>query len=82
MTQDLYPERQVDVELSDGENDGQKEPADDDAEGKGGSSTELIALNPIRSSMVGQIHHSAVGQVDAVVPSWSGQKKETCPTCF
>jgi hypothetical protein len=79
MTQDLYPKHQVDAELFDGENNGQKEPASDDAEGKGGSSAELIAPNPIRSSAVGQIHHSAPGQVDADIPSGSGQKRKRVP---
>jgi hypothetical protein len=59
MTQDLYPMRQVDVELSDGDNNIQKESAGDDAEDKGGSSTKLIAPSLMRSSVASQSHHSA-----------------------
>jgi hypothetical protein len=62
--------------LSDGDNDGKKVSTGDDAEGKGGSSAELIAPNLIGPSAVGQTHHSATGQVDAAVPLRGGQKRK------
>jgi hypothetical protein len=65
--------------LSDGDNNGQKEFAGDDSEAKGGSSAEPIAPNLIGSSVASQTHHSAVGQVDAAVPSGSGQKSKHVP---
>jgi hypothetical protein len=51
--QDLYPNREVDAELSDEDNNRQKKPAGDDAEGKGAPSVEALAPNPIGSSLAG-----------------------------
>jgi hypothetical protein len=51
--QDLYPNREVDAELSDEDNIRQKKPAGDDAEGKGAPSVEALAPNPIGSSLAG-----------------------------
>jgi hypothetical protein len=47
LIQDLYSDRQVDVELSDGDNNnGQNKPAVNEAKGKGAPLTEPIAPNP------------------------------------
>jgi hypothetical protein len=69
-TQDLYPTSHVDVELSDGDNNGQKESAGDDVKGNVESSAEPIAPNLIGPSAAGQSHHSTV------VNSGSGQKRK------
>jgi hypothetical protein len=69
VIQDLYPARQIDVELSD------NEPACDETEGKGVPSTELIAPNSIESIMTGETLPSAVSQI-ATASSCRGQKKK------
>jgi hypothetical protein len=62
--------------LSDSDNDGQIEPADDDAGGQGAPSTEPIAPNPIGSSMAEQICPSVADQTTTAIPSGSGQQKK------
>jgi hypothetical protein len=65
------------VELSDGDNNGeQNKPAGDEAEGKEAPSSELNAPNPTKSSMVGDVRSSAVGQIGSVSLG-SRQKKKT-----
>jgi hypothetical protein len=64
----LYPDRQVDVELSDGDDNVLKEPTGDDADDGGAASAEHIAPNPIGSNVLGQAHPSVVDQVDATTP--------------
>jgi hypothetical protein len=62
VIQDLYPDRQVDVELSDGENNNESiQPTSDEAEGKAVPSTKPITPNPTKSSVAGDTHPSAVG---------------------
>jgi hypothetical protein len=56
VTQDLYPDREIDVALSDEDNIGLNEPVGDDAEGNGVPSAETLAPNPIRSSSAGETH--------------------------
>jgi hypothetical protein len=56
VIQDLYPDREVDAELPDEDNNGQKEPASDDAGGEGAPSVETLAPNPIGSSLAGEPH--------------------------
>jgi hypothetical protein len=58
--QNLYLDRQVDVELSAGNNNVLKEPAGDDADGGGVTSAEHIAPNSIGSNVLGQAHPSVV----------------------
>jgi hypothetical protein len=54
VIQDLYPDRQVDVELSDDDNNnGQNKPVGDKAEGKEAPSIKSIAPNSTKSSMAG-----------------------------
>jgi hypothetical protein len=79
MTQNLYLDHQADIDLSDGDNDGQKKPAGDDTEGGGASSVEQIATNPIGSSVLGQVPLSATDQVDPTVLSASGQTRKRAP---
>jgi hypothetical protein len=77
VTQDLYPDREIDVALSDEDNIGLNEPVGDDAEGNGVPSAETLAPNPIRSSSAGETHPSATDQVISTAPSGGGQKKKT-----
>jgi hypothetical protein len=51
MAQDFYPDCQIDVELSDKDNNGQKEPIGDDAGGEGAPSVETLTPNLIGSSL-------------------------------
>jgi hypothetical protein len=53
-----------------------KEPAGDDTDGGGATSTECTTPNPIGSNMPGQTHPSVVDQVDATALSASGQKRK------
>jgi hypothetical protein len=75
----LYPNRQIDVELSDDDNNVLKEPADDDADGRGATSAEHVAPNPIDSNLLGQAHPSVVDRVEATAPSTYGQKRKYPP---
>jgi hypothetical protein len=72
----LYPDRLVDVALSDGDDNVLKEPASDDANGGGATSVEHIAPNPISSNVLWQANPSVVDRVDATTPSASGQKRK------
>jgi hypothetical protein len=76
VVQDPYPDRQVNIELSNGDDNGRKEHASDDAEDRGAYLAEPIAPNPISSSVAKQTHPSAAGRVDTTVTSGSGQKKK------
>jgi hypothetical protein len=49
----LYPDCQVDVELSDGDDNVLKEPTGDDTDDGGATSAEHITPNPIGSNVVG-----------------------------
>jgi hypothetical protein len=72
VIQDLYPDRQVDIELSDGDNnDGQNKPTGDEAEGKGAPSTDPIAPNLTNSSALGETHPSAVCQISVASSGFS-----------
>jgi hypothetical protein len=76
VVQDLYPERQVDVELSNGDNNGRKESAGDDAEDKGASLAEPIAPNLISYGVAGQTHAPTADRIDPTVASGSGHKRK------
>jgi hypothetical protein len=76
MVEDLYPNHQVDVELSDGDNNGRKESASDDTEDKGTPLAKPIAPNSISSGMAGQTHPSTADQVDTTVASGGGHKSK------
>jgi hypothetical protein len=54
VTQDLYPDREIDVALSDEDNAGPNEPVGDDAGGNRAPSTETLAPNPIGSAQQGK----------------------------
>jgi hypothetical protein len=62
--------------LSDGDYDGQNKPAGDGARGQGVPSTELIAPNPIGSSMAEQICPSAAERTTTAIPSDTDQQKK------
>jgi hypothetical protein len=74
--QDLYPDREVDAELSDEDDIGQKEPTGDDAEGEGAPAVETLAPNLIRFSSVGESRPSAADQTTTTTPSGGGQRKK------
>jgi hypothetical protein len=76
MTQDLYPKRQVDVEVSDEDNNGQKELVGNDAGGVGAPSVETFTPNPIGSSATETLRPSAIDQTITTTPSSSRQKKK------
>jgi hypothetical protein len=76
VTQDHYPECQVDVDVSDEDNNGLKEPVGDDAGGVGAPSVETFAPNLIRSSTAETPHPSAADQTITTTPSGSGQKRK------
>jgi hypothetical protein len=79
MIQNLYPDHQIDVELSDGDNNGRSKPSSDDTEGGGAPLVEQIIPNPIGSSALEQVHTSVADQVDTTVPSTSKQKRKRTP---
>jgi hypothetical protein len=72
VIQDLYPDREIDVELSDEDNNGQKEPAGDDVEGEGAPPVETLSPNLIGSSMVDTPRPSTADQTTTTAPSSSG----------
>jgi hypothetical protein len=76
MAQDLYPDCQANVELSDGDNNRMIESIGNDAEGKGASSTELIAPNLISSGVAVQTHPSAANRVDTTTALGSLHKRK------
>jgi hypothetical protein len=80
--QNLYPDRQVDAELSDGDDNVLKEPTSDDTDDGGATSAEHIAPNLIRSNVVGQAHPIVADQVDATATSTGGQKRKCPPPAF
>jgi hypothetical protein len=76
--QNLYPDRLVDVKLSDGVDNVPKEPTCDDADDGGATLVKHITPNLIGSNVVGQAHPSVVDRVDAIAPLTDGQKNK-CP---
>jgi hypothetical protein len=76
VIQDLYPDREVDAELSNEDNIGQKDPAGDDAEGEGAPSVEALAPNPIGSSLVGEPCPSTADQTATAAPFSIGKWKK------
>jgi hypothetical protein len=65
--QDHYPDRQVDVELFDGNNNNeQNKPTSNEVEGKQAPSIEPIAPNPTESSVAGDTCPSAIDQICVV----------------
>jgi hypothetical protein len=77
VIQDLYPDQEIDVALSDEDNVGPSEPVGDDARGNGAPLVETLAPNPIRSSSAGETHPSAADQAASTAPSGEDQKKNT-----
>jgi hypothetical protein len=76
IIQDLHPDREIDVEMSDEDNNGQNELAGDDAGGDGAPSVETLAPNPIGSSLAGESCPSATDRTTTTAPSSGGQKKK------
>jgi nitrogen fixation-related uncharacterized protein len=75
VTQDLYPDQEIDIALSNEDNAESNEPNGDDAGGNGAPSAETLAPNPIGSNSVGETRPSAIDQVVPTTPSDGGQKK-------
>jgi hypothetical protein len=69
------PNHEVDAELSDEDNIGQKAPTSDEAEGKGAPSVEALAPNPISSSLAGEPCPSTANQTTTAAPYGVGKKK-------
>jgi hypothetical protein len=63
--------------LSDGDKDGQNEPAGDDAGGQGAPSTESIAPNLIGSGMMEQIRSSAPIKLQWLVLQAASKRKRS-----
>jgi hypothetical protein len=76
VIQNLYPDREIDVALSDENNIRPNEPAGDDAGGNGAPSVETLAPNLIGSNSAGETRSSAANQVASTAPSGGGQKKK------
>jgi hypothetical protein len=72
VTQDLYPEHQVDVEVSDEDNTRREEPTDNDAKGVGAPSIETLAPNLIGFILVELTHPSTTNQTATTAPSSGG----------
>jgi hypothetical protein len=76
VIQDFYLEHQVDVEVSDEDNNGRTKLIGDDTGGVGAPSVETFAPNPIGSSLVGESCPSAVDQTTTTAPLGNEQKKK------
>jgi hypothetical protein len=76
VIQDLYPDWEIDVALSNQDNIGSNEPTGDDAGGNGAPSVETLTPNPIGSSLAGETHPSAANRAASTASSGGGQKKK------
>jgi hypothetical protein len=76
VSQDLYPDWEIDVALSDEDNAGLNEPIGDDVRGNGVPSAETLAPNPIGSSSTEETHPSANDQAIPTSPLGDNQKKK------
>jgi hypothetical protein len=76
VIQGLYSDRKIDVDLSDEDNNGQKEPTGDDAGGDGAPSVETLAPNLIGSSLAGNPALQLPIGLPPPLHQWS--KEETC----
>jgi hypothetical protein len=76
VTQDLYPDREIDVALSDEDNVRPNEPIGDDVEGNGAPSVETLTPNLIGSNSAWETRPSVVDQDVSTTPSGGGQKKK------
>jgi hypothetical protein len=71
-----YPDREIDVALSDEDNAGLNEPVGNDARGNGAPLAETLAPNTIGSISAGETHPSTADQAVPTAPSVGGQKKK------
>jgi hypothetical protein len=76
VIQDLYPDRKIDVALSDEDNIRSNEPAGDNARGNGAPSVETLAHNLIGSGSVGETRPLVADRAVSTAPSCGGQKKK------
>jgi hypothetical protein len=76
VTQDLYPDWEIDIAMSDEDNVGPNEPAGNDAIGNEAPSAKTLAPHPIGSSSVGETRPSTADRAISTAPSGSGQKKK------
>jgi hypothetical protein len=76
VTHDLYPDREIDVALSDEDNAWPNELVGDDARGNRAHSAETLTPNPIGFSSAGETRPSAIDQAIPTAPSGGGQKKK------
>jgi hypothetical protein len=80
--QNLYPNHQVDVELSYGDNIVLKDSASDDADGGGATSAEQIAPNLIEFNVLGPAHPSVIDRVIAIALLVGGHKRKRPPVAL
>jgi hypothetical protein len=59
-TQNLYPDHQINVEILDGDDNGQLKASSNDTGDSGAALVEQIAPSPIGSSALEQVHSSTV----------------------
>jgi hypothetical protein len=76
VIQDLYPDREIDVVLSDEDNIRPNESAGNDAGGSGAPSVDTLAPNPIGSSVAEESRPLVADQTSSTAPSGGGQKKK------
>jgi hypothetical protein len=76
VTHDLYPDREIDVAMSDEDNAGPNEPVGNDTGGNRAPSVKTLTPNPIGSSSAGEPCPSAADQTAPTAPSDGGQKKK------
>jgi hypothetical protein len=78
VTQELYPDQEIDIALSVEDNVGPNEHVGDDARGNGAPLVETLAPNSIRSSSAGETRPSAADQAIPTTPLSGSQKKTHC----
>jgi hypothetical protein len=76
VIQDLYPDLEIDVVMSDEDNIRPNESAGNDAGGSGAPSVETLAPNPIGSSVAEESRPLVADQTSSTAPSGGGQKKK------
>jgi hypothetical protein len=76
VTYDFYPDREIDIALSDEDSVRPNEPVGNDAGDNGAPSAETLAPNPIGFSSAGETGPSAADQAVPTTPSGDGQKKK------
>jgi hypothetical protein len=77
VIQDLYPDWEIDVELSDEDNNGHNKSPGDDARGDGAPSVETLAPNPIGSSLAEESHPLAADRTTSTAHREMVERRNT-----